>query len=249
MGRIDGTDPMLPIDWLNDGVLQAVNPTTDINFDGYQNPTPTDPPPSNGALNGSNDWLYILQTGLKQMASRPNMGLTSLEMSVTDLGRGDPGRGDPGRGDPGRGDPGRGDPGRGDPGRGDPGRGDPGRGDPGAPPDQGDLTLEHASAIFNGPYALTASKVAKTVRLTWLAPQLMLPDVHIVSTTAYRVQGGAITPSNWTNRVEVGQAFGTAVTIVDSKPLTNKLATYIVVVDFSNGTRSGISNPVSITYK
>jgi hypothetical protein len=249
MGRIDGTDPMLPIDWLNDGILQSTNPTTDVNFDGYQNPNPTDPPPSNGALNGSNDWLYILQTGLKQMASRPNMGLTSLEMSVTDLGRGDPGRGDPGRGDPGRGDPGRGDPGRGDPGRGDPGRGDPGRGDPGAPPDQGDLTLEHASAIFNGPFALIAAKVGKTVQLTWQAPHLMLPNIHIVSTTAYRVQGGTITPANWANRVQVGQAFGTAVTIVDSKPLTNKLATYIVVVDFSNGTRSGISNPVSITYK
>ena len=249
MVRVEGTDPMLPIDWLNDGVLQSTNPTTDINFDGYVNPTPTDPPPSNGALAGSNDWLFILQTGLKQMASRPNMGLTSLEMSVSDLGRGDPGRGDPGRGDPGRGDPGRGDPGRGDPGRGDPGRGDPGRGDPGAPPDQGDLTLEHANAIFNGPFGLLAAKVGKTVELRWQAPHLMLPNVHIVSTTAYRVLGGTITPVNWDKRVEVGAAFGTALTIVDSKPLSNKLATYIVVVDFSDGKRSGISNPVSITFK
>jgi hypothetical protein len=61
--------------------------------------------------------------------------------------------------------------------------------------------------------------------------------------------GGTITPANWAKRVQVGQALGTAVTIVDPKPLTNKLVTYIVVVDFSNGTRSGISNPASITFK
>ena len=49
--------------------------------------------------------------------------------------------------------------------------------------------------------------------------------------------------------MEVGAAFGTALTIVDPKPLSNKLATYIVIVDFSDGRRSGVSNPVSITYK
>ena len=80
------------------------------------------------------------------------------------------------------------DPGRGDPGRGDPGRGDPGRGDPGAPPDQGDLTLENANAIFNGPRALAALKVGKTVELKWAGPHLMLPNVHVVTTTAYRVR-------------------------------------------------------------
>ena len=251
MVRVEATDPTLPIDWLNNGVLSPapIVPSPDINFDGNLNPDATAPPPSNGLLNGSNDWLYILQRGLKQMGSRPNMGVTSLDMSVTDLGRGDPGRGDPGRGDPGRGDPGRGDPGRGDPGRGDPGRGDPGRGDPGAPPDQGDLTLEHASAIFNGPYSLKVRKLAKTVELTWQRPHLMLPNVQIVSTTAFRVEGATITPANWAKRVQVGPAFGTSTTIIDAKPLSNKLATYIVVVDFSDGTRSGISNPASITYK
>ena len=176
------------------------------------------------------------------------MGLTSLEMSTADLGRGDPGRGDPGRGDPGRGDPGRGDPGRGDPGRGDPGRGDPGRGDPGAPPDQGDVTLEHANAIFNGPYALTAAKVAKTVVLKWLPPHVTLPGLTVESTTAWRVLGTAITPANWAKRENVGTVMGDTLTITDAKPLSNKDVTYVVVVTFSNGTVSGISNPVTIRY-
>ena len=251
MVRVDATTAGAPIDWLNDGVISTtpVTPSLDVNFDGNLNPlSPTAPPPD-GQLNGSNDWFHIQQTGLRQMGSRPNMGLTSLEMAVTDLGRGDPGRGDPGRGDPGRGDPGRGDPGRGDPGRGDPGRGDPGRGDPGAPPDQGDLTLEHANAIFNGPYSLTAQKVLKTVQLGWQPPHVVLPNNPVHSTTAYRVEGGSITRANWAKRVQVGQALGTTTTISDKKPLTNKLATYIVLVDFADGTRSGISNPVSIIYK
>jgi hypothetical protein len=77
-----------------------------------------------------------------------------------------------------------------------------------------------------------------------------LPGVQIVSTTAFRVEGGTITPANWAKRVQVTQqAFGTQTTIIDAKPLSNKLATYIVVADFSDGTRSGISNPASITYK
>jgi hypothetical protein len=251
MVRVDGTGAGDPVDWLNDGALSTspIVPSSDVNFDGNLNPLAPTATPPNAALQGSDDWFHIKQTGLRQMGSRPNMGLTSLEMAFTDLGRGDPGRGDPGRGDPGRGDPGRGDPGRGDPGRGDPGRGDPGRGDPGAPPDQGDLTLDHANAIFNGPYSLTAQKVLKTVRLTWLPPVAVLPHVQIHSTTAYRIEGGAITPANWAKRVQVGQVFGTATTLVDSKPQTNKLVTYIVIVDFSDGTRSGISNPTSITYK
>ncbi|MEO5896761.1 MAG: hypothetical protein ABIS06_13770 [Vicinamibacterales bacterium] len=258
MVRVDATLATASIDWLNDGGGNTGNSFfdsitgayrfSDVNFDGNHNPTSPAAAAPGGPLNGSNDWLVIRSRGLRQLASRPNMGLASLDMSVADLGRGDPGRGDPGRGDPGRGDPGRGDPGRGDPGRGDPGRGDPGRGDPGAPPDQGDLTLEHANAIFNGPYALTAAKVAKTVVLNWQAPQVMLPGVTIVSTTAYRVQGATITPANWANRVQVGLALGSATSIIDVKPLSNKQVTYVVVVDFSDGTRSGISNTVTITY-
>ena len=96
---------------------------------------------------------------------------------------------------------------------------------------------------------MTAQKVLKTVRLTWVPPAAVLPNVQVHSTTAYRVEGGAITPANWAKRVLVGQVFGAATTLVDSKPQTNKLVTYIVVVDFSDGTRSGISNPASITYK
>ena len=42
-----------------------------------------------------NDWLYVDNFGLKQVGSRPNMGLASLEMATADLGRGDPGRGNP----------------------------------------------------------------------------------------------------------------------------------------------------------
>lgn len=249
MVRVEATVAAAPIDWLNDGVLVSpVVPYPDINFDGVLNPVSSTATPPDGPHMGSDDWLYIKQHGLQQVASRPNMGLTSLDMSVADLGRGDPGRGDPGRGDPGRGDPGRGDPGRGDPGRGDPGRGDPGRGDPGALPDQGDLTLDNANAIFNGPYSLAARVAGKAVELKWAPPHLMLPDVQIVSTTAYRVQGTTITPANWSSRVMVGQAFGDATVILDTKPLNNKPATYIVLVDFSDGTRSGISNLVTIVY-
>ena len=258
MVRVDAISATSAIDWLNDGNLTNANQFfdtvsgqtrfSDINFDGNHNPmSPTASAPD-GKLNGSNDWFVIKDRGLRQMASRPNMGLTSLEMSVADLGRGDPGRGDPGRGDPGRGDPGRGDPGRGDPGRGDPGRGDPGRGDPGAPPDQGDLPLEHANAIFNGPYALTATKVAKTVVLRWLPPHVTLPGVTITSTTAWRVLGTAITPANWAKRENVGTVMGETLTIVDAKPLSNKDATYVVVVTFSDAKVSGISNTVTIRY-
>jgi hypothetical protein len=263
MVRVDALLATAKIDWLNDGITTntsqffdavsgAIRPA-DVNFDGNMNPTSSSAAPPNGSLNGSNDWAVIRDRGLRQLASRPNMGLTSLDMSVNDLGRGDPGRGDPGRGDPGRGDPGRGDPGRGDPGRGDPGRGDPGRGDPGrgdpgAPPDQGDLTLEHANAIFNGPYSLTAKTVGKTVALAWLPPHVTLPGLTVASTTAYRVLGDAITPANWANRVQVGQALGETLTIVDTKPLSNKLATYVVLVTFSDGTVSGISNTVTIRY-
>ena len=248
MVRIDGTSATAPIDWLNDGVVGGPVSDQDINFDGLLTPVSTTSAPPNGPLLGSNDWLYIRAHGLRQVGSRPNMGLFSLDMSTEDLGRGDPGRGDPGRGDPGRGDPGRGDPGRGDPGRGDPGRGDPGRGDPGAPPYQGDLTLENANAIFNGPRALAALKVGKTVELRWASPHLMLPNVHVATTTAYRVLGGGITIANWANRVLVGQASGAGTLIVDTKPLNGKLVTYIVFVDFSDATRSGISNPATITY-
>ncbi len=248
MVRLDGTSATAPIDWLNDGVVGGPVSDQDINFDGLLTPVSTTSAAPNGPLLGSNDWLYIRQHGLRQVGSRPNMGVFSLDMSAEDLGRGDPGRGDPGRGDPGRGDPGRGDPGRGDPGRGDPGRGDPGRGDPGAPPDQGDLTLENANAIFNGPRSLAALKVGKTVELKWAPAHLMLPNVQVVTTTAYRVVGGGITSANWANRVLVGQASGAATLIVDTKPLNGKLVTYIVFVDFSDATRSGISNPATITY-
>ena len=76
----------------------------------------------------------------------------------------------------------------------------------------------------------------------------MLPNVNVVTTTAYRVLGGGITIANWANRVLVGQASGAGTLIVDTKPLNGKLVTYIVFVDFSDATRSGISNPATITY-
>jgi hypothetical protein len=253
MVRVDGLAADGVIDWLNDGVVNSVpSPGSDVNFDGGLTPKTSTSVPPDGELKGSDDWSYILAKGLRQLGSRPNMGLTSLDMSNTDLGRGDPGRGDPGRGDPGRGDPGRGDPGRGDPGRGDPGA------DPGAPDYQGDLTLDRAADIFNGPTSLTATKVGKTVELKWRAPQFMVPGVIVEWTTAYRVEGGVITKANWAKRVEVGKVFYTTTPqrILDTKPLNGKLVTYIVVADFLDSrqapvlirTRSGISNPVSIIY-
>ena len=250
MVRIDAVVAGAGIDWLNDGdTTDSSLADQDINFNGGA-ASPPSSTATDGPFAGSNDWLYINNFGLKQVGSRPNMGLASLEMATADLGRGDPGRGDPGRGDPGRGDPGRGDPGRGDPGRGDPGRGDPGRGDPGAPP--GDLDFETANAIFNGPFSLTAQIVGKTIVLNWSAPHLMPDGFFVLNTTAYRVLGSTITPANWADRVLVGQALGTATTIVDPKPQNNRTYTYVVVSDLSNGatqTRSGISNPATITFR
>jgi hypothetical protein len=233
------------IDWLNDGDTTDVNLTQDINFNGG----PNSGRPADSPFNGSDDWTYIKNYGLRQVASRPNMGELSLELSLADLGRGDPGRGDPGRGDPGRGDPGRGDPGRGDPGRGDPGRGDPGRGDPGASP--GDLNFDDLPV--HGPQLMTAKQVLKTVQLNWLAPYLIPDGVNVSNTWVYRVEGATLTPTNFGNRVLITQ-FGTTTppptSVVDPKPQNGRTYTYFVFVDYSNGNRSGIaiSNPVSVKY-
>ena len=82
----------------------------------------------------------------------------------------------------------------------------------------------------------------------------MLPGTSINFTTAYRVEGASITPANWAKRVLVGQALDGATTIVDTKPLSNKTATYVVYVTFKDSatppkaTVSGISNPATILY-
>ena len=91
--------------------------------------------------------------------------------------------------------------------------------------------------------------MGKTIALTWQPPHLMLPDTQIVSTTAYRVQGTSITVENWAKRVQVGVAFGPTTTIVDAKPLNKKAVTYVVVVDYSDGKRSGVSNAFTITFQ
>ncbi len=241
MVRVDGVSPTAAIDWLNDGDVTDSNlAPQDINFNGGPNTIPPgseDDVPTDGPMRGWNDWAYVSLQGLKQVGSRPNGGLLSMEMFTSDLGRGDPGRGDPGRGDPGRGDPGRGDPGRGDPGRGDPGRGDPGRGDPGAP--SGDLDVETATGHAQAPHQLRAETVAKTVRLTWLQSFVRPQGVNVVTSTVYRVDGTTITPTNLANRKLIGQAMGTATTVVDGKPVNNKPVIYILYEDWSNGTRSG----------
>jgi hypothetical protein len=231
MVRIDGTSAIDPIDWRVDGATTLSGVTQDINFNGGPIPNTS---ATDGPFAGSNDWAYINQWGLSQIGSRPNLGLLSLDVGFSDLGRGDPGRGDPGRGDPGRGDPGRGDPGRGDPGRGDPGRGDPGRGDPGAPP--GDLDIATATNFAQAPFNLKAAKELKTVRLIW-QPSFIRPEGTTVTSTVVRVEGTTVTPTNFANRVLIGQGIqGT--TVVDTKPLNGKPVVYILFETLSNGAKS-----------
>ncbi len=249
MVRVDGTDPTAPIDWLADGDVTDTNLTQDINYNGGPNPLPApDGVASDGPFTGSNDWLYVLAHGLRQVGSRPNMGLLSVDVFTSDLGRGDPGRGDPGRGDPGRGDPGRGDPGRGDPGRGDPGRGDPGRGDPGAP--GGDLDIETATGHAQAPYMFRAAKENKTVRLTWLSSFVRPQGVEVRESTLYRVEGTTITPANFAKRKLIAIVPSPATTVVDDKPINGKPVVYILYEDWTDNpsTRSGFVT-VGFTYK
>ena len=230
--RIDGIVATVDIDWLNNGNVTDTGLQQDINFNG--GPTPF----ADGPLTGSNDVIPMKLFGLRQLGSRPNMGVLSLDVSLTDLDPSDPGRGDPGRGDPGRGDPGRGDPGRGDPGRGDPGRGDPGRGDPGAPP--GDIDLTTAAAAGGGPHSLKGTQVAKVEVLTW-QPPLAVPEGRTVRIyTVYRVDGSTVTPSTFAKKNLVGTT--TATTLNDTKVTGGKTYTWWVIAQFDNGDRTGVSN-------
>jgi hypothetical protein len=243
MVRVEAVIPAAAIDWNADGILTtAAAFAQDVNFNSGPNNSVVPNLPSDGPFTGSNDLPTMLQIGLRQVGSRPNAGLFSLDVTEQDLGRGDPGRGDPGRGDPGRGDPGRGDPGRGDPGRGDPGRGDPGRGDPGAPP--GDLDLTTAAAANGGPYTLKAvvNKVTKTIDLSWKPPLAINEDRSVQRYVVYRVLAGSVTPDTFSKRDVVGQTNGNVLTLKDTKVSPGKTYTYWVIAELDNGTRTGISN-------
>ena len=68
------------------------------------------------------------------------------------------------------------------------------------------------------------------------------------TSTVYRVEGTTITPTNLANRTLIGQATGTAASLVDARPVNNKPVVYIVYEDWSNGTRSAFVT-VGFTYR
>ena len=193
-----------------------------------------------------------------------------------DLGRGDLGRGDLGRGDLGRGDLGRGDLGRGDLGRGDLGqpalgRGDLGRGDLGGgdlflnDPDNptGELdfdtvvgtakapTNEFRACIIGvgscvAPTGVTLAYPLHRVRFDWKSPNVG----DVVTYTLYRVNAAELLPGQ--TRTIVGTA--TAVVgqgdyiLVDDAQLVNGAPyTYFIIATYADGTRSDLSNLVTIT--
>jgi len=222
MVRVDGTSVAPPIDWDADGVVDANAIAQDVNFNGGL-----------GTLDaGTNDFASM---DFRQVGSRRNVGGLSL-----DMGRGDLGRGDLGRGDLGRGDLGRGDLGRGDLGRGDLGRGDLGIAEADAP--RGDLDFDVAANYANAPTTLRAAVVSKAIRLDWAPPHVNTVNVYFV----YRVVGSTVTPANFAARVLVGQPAAPATTFTDTTTKNNVTYTYFVQAQFVDGSRSGISNFVTI---
>jgi len=91
-----------------------------------------------------------------------------------------------------------------------------------------------------------AAKELKTVRLTW-QPSFIRPEAVTVTSTVYRVAGTTVTPSNFADRVLIGQGIqGT--TVVDTKPLNGKPVVYILFETISNGAKSDfVTTP--FTYK
>jgi hypothetical protein len=219
--------------------------------------------------------LYIDTTG--HLAVGPlSLDSGRGDLGRGDLGRGDLGRGDLGRGDLGRGDLGRGDLGRGDLGRGDLGkralgRGDLGRGDLGGgdlflnDPDNPtgeldfDTVLGTAKAPTNEfraciigvgtcvlPTGVTLPYPLHRVRFDWKSPNVG----DVATYTLYRVGGPELLPGQ--SRVIVGTVAAVVgqgdYFIVDDAQLVNGAQyTYFIIATYADGTRSDLSNLVTIT--
>jgi hypothetical protein len=219
--------------------------------------------------------LYVGPFG--QLAMGPlSLDTGRGDLGRGDLGRGDLGRGDLGRGDLGRGDLGRGDLGRGDLGRGDLGqpplgRGDLGRGDlgggdlflndPASPSGELDFdtvigtakapTTEFRACIIGVgtcqlPPGVTLAYPLHRVRFDWKSPNVG----DVAAYTLYRVGGGGLLPGQ--GRVIVGSVTAAVgqreyVIVDDAQLVDGALYTYFIIATYVDGTRSDLSNLVTIT--
>jgi hypothetical protein len=253
--RVDGTTLIGPIDWDGDGSTTPGTFSQDVNFSG-----------GTSSFNGFNDWANIdlRQVGISRMTGKLSLDIAKDDLNCPDPpgceagdeGLGDEGLGDEGLGDEGLGDEGLGDEGLGDEGLGDEGLGDEGLGDEGL---GGELDLDTAKSLGNAPNSLTATIAGsgsnKGVQLNWTAP-------NVGSVTQYevwRATGTTISPSNKPVKVCDAPGFpacpGTppAALATNFKDLTvknNTTYTYLVVAVFGgDGTKSGPSNFVTITFR
>jgi hypothetical protein len=264
------------IDWSADGQITGTA-SQDANFDGL---TPTNPAGPQAFL-GADDFATL---DLRQTGARRPIGSASVSYDVVDpltgvppappalaiggafsldTGYGDLGYGDLGYGDLGYGDLGYGDLGYGDLGYGDLGYGDLGYGDLGAPADSddtqgvGDLNLETAGALGNGPTGLAATVLKKGgILLQWSAPHVGTA----LSYDVYRVIGTSITPQNIATRLAIGPIGAGTAFVTDNFDLKNRVTyTYVVVANLvptadcqpaagSSVCRSGVSNYATVTY-
>ena len=91
-----------------------------------------------------------------------------------------------------------------------------------------------------------ATKELKTVRLNWTA-SFIRPEGATATSTVYRVAGTTVTPSNFADRVLIGQGIA-GTTVVDTKPMNGKPVVYILFETLSNGAKSDfVTTP--FTYK
>jgi hypothetical protein len=239
MARVDGATRIGPIDWdANGGIAGAgITLDLDLNFSGL----PT------GTLNaGANDWLAV---NLQAVGGRRNVGGWSAESGYWDTGYWDTGSDigywDTGYWDTGS-DVGYWDTGYWDTGYWDTGYWDSGYWDTGVENDLstplGELDLETAAAIGNSPNAVTVAIPARERDpvVSWLPPHVGTDKIDFYE--VWRVEGTAITPLNFPNRVQIGgPVYDPTTSRVDTTTKNNTTYLYFVLAQFDNGQRSGIA--------